>query len=264
MPTLSLALYRGLVSLLHPRMLALMLVPVIAALLLWLVAAIFFWSSAVTWRQAHIQEWDALQWMLAWLPLTLFAAHAATVLLALAAVPAMLVVATLVTGIFAMPMMVAHVARRDYPQLHQRRGGSFLGSAWNSIAALLVFLLLLAVTLPLWLVPPLWPLLSLGLLGYLNQRVFRHDALAEHASADEMRELFAADWRGLYVLGVLVALIGHIPVVGFFTPVLAGLAFIHYCLASLARLREAPIEGTATVVADLLEHDMNDGKEGHP
>lgn len=250
MPTLSLALYRGLVSLLHPRMLALMLVPVIAALLLWLVAAIFFWSSAVAWLQAHIQEWDALQWMLAWWPLTLVAAHAATVLLALAAVPAMLVAATLVTGIFAMPMMVAHVARSDYPQLLKRRGGSFVGSAWNGIAALLIFLLLLVLTLPLWLVPPLWPFLSLGLLGYLNQRVFRYDALAEHGDAAEIKRIVGEDRWKLYWLGVAVAVAAHVPVLGFFTPVYGGLVFIHYALARLAALRDSPIEGAVVSEAE--------------
>ena len=243
MPTLSLALYRGLASLLHPRMLALMLVPVVAALLLWLVAAIFFWSSAVSWLQAHIQQWDALQWMLAWWPLTLVAAHAATVLLVLAAVPAMLVAATLVTGIFAMPMMVAHVARSDYPQLLRRSGGSFLGSVWNGLAASLIFLLLLALTLPLWLVPPLWPFLSLGLLGYLNQRVFRYDALAEHGDAAEIKRIVGEDRWKFFWLGVAVAGAAHVPILGFFTPVYGGLVFIHYALARLAALRNAPIEG---------------------
>jgi len=254
MPTLSLALYRGLTSLLHPRMLALMLVPVIAALLLWLLIAIFFWSSAASWLQMHIQEWGALQWMLAWWPLSLFAAHAATVLLALAAVPAMLVAATLVTGIFAMPMMVAHVARSDYPQLHQRRGGSFLGSAWNGIAALLVLLLLLVLTLPLWLLPPLWPLLSLGLLGYLNQRVFRYDALAEHGDAAEIELIVGEDRRKFFWLGVAVAAAAHVPILGFFTPVYGGLVFIHYALARLAALRTAPIEGV--VISEETERGL--------
>jgi FtsH-binding integral membrane protein len=243
MPTLSLALYRGLVSQLHPRMLALMLVPILTALLLWLLAAIFFWSSAVSWMQSHIQEWSALQWMLAWWPLSLFAAHAATVLLALIAVPVVLVAATLVTGIFAMPMMVAHVARSDYPQLDLRRGGSFIGSAWNGIAALFIFLLLLVVTLPLWLVPLLWPILSLGLLGYLNQRVFRYDALAEHGDAAEIAQIVAEDRGKLFWLGVAVALAAHVPILGFFTPVYGGLVFIHYALARLVALRSAPIEG---------------------
>ena len=32
-----------------------------------------------------------------------------------------------------------------------------------------------------------------------------------------------------------------IPLLGFFAPVYGGLAFIHYCLARLAQLREEPV-----------------------
>ena len=40
-------------------------------------------------------------------------------------------------------------------------------------------------------------------------------------------------------MGVVVGIAGHIPVLGFFVPVYAGLAFIHYGLARLQALRDA-------------------------
>lgn len=262
MPSLSRALLQGFASLLHPRMLALMLVPVTVALLLWLVAAVFFWGTAVDWIDLHIQQWNAVQWMLDWWPLSLFAAHAGTALLVLAAIPAVLVVATLVTGIFAMPMMVAHVANRDYPQLARRNGGSFVGSAWNGMAALLFFLLLAAVTLPLWLFPPLWPIISLGLLGYLNRRVFPYDALAEHADPVELARIVREDRGSFFWLGVAVALAAHIPIFGFFTPVYGGLVYIHYSLARLAALRGGPGRPVQPVPVQPLDGTAidNDGR----
>src|SRR5256714_15051362 len=87
--------------------------------------------------------------------------------------------------------------------------------------------------------PPLWPLIPLVILGWVNQRLLRYDALAEHADAAEMRRLFRARRGPLYFLGVLLALAAYVPLVGFFAPVLFGLAFIHYLLGALAAAREA-------------------------
>ena len=82
-------------------------------------------------------------------------------------------------------------------------------------------------------------------MGWVNQRVLRYDALAEHASAEEMQPIFAARRGTLYVLGALLALLAYVPLVGFVAPVLFGLAFIHLLLGELQALRQAPIEGEA-------------------
>jgi hypothetical protein len=75
--------------------------------------------------------------------------------------------------------------------------------------------------------------------------VFRYDALAEHGSTAEIAETIRRSRGELYLLGVALALIGHIPLVGFVMPVYGGLAFIHYGLARLGELRTEPIEGAA-------------------
>jgi hypothetical protein len=103
-------------------------------------------------------------------------------------------------------------------------------------------------TLPLWLVPPLWPVLPVVLFGYFNQRVFRYDALAEHASALEIAEIVRRHRGELFLLGAALALIGHVPLLGLFMPVYGGLAFIHYGLQRLGELRSEPIEGAAARV----------------
>jgi hypothetical protein len=56
-----------------------------------------------------------------------------------------------------------------------------------------------------------------------------------------MRELFRRHGMPLYVLGIALSVLAHIPVIGFFVPVIAGLAFIHYCLERLAELRRSPV-----------------------
>ena len=196
------ALFKAFVSLLHPRMLLLMVLPVAAAIGIWAIAAVAFWSQAVAWLDAQMRGWDALQWLLAYWPLTLVAAHAAWIILIALMVSVVIETSVLVVGMFAMPLMVSHVASRHYATLEERRGGTFLASVGNSVAAMAWFAVLALVTSPLWLFPPLWPVLSLGLLGYLNQRVFRFDALAAHATRDEIAQVVNGARTSLFLLGV--------------------------------------------------------------
>ena len=45
----------------------------------------------------------------------------------------------------------------------------------------------------------------------------------------------------LLLLGVALALLTHIPVLGLLTPTLAALAYTHYCLEALRRLRNGAV-----------------------
>ena len=241
MSEFSQSLLRAFASLLHPRMLLLMLWPVLIALALWLVLAFAFWSQAEAWLQLQFNQSAAIGWAIDLWPLSLIAAHLAWILLVLLFVPLVLITAVLIIGVFAMPVMVALVAERAYPGLERRQGGTFAGSLWNGVIALAGLALLLLLSLPLWLFPLFWPVLPILLFAYLNQRVFRYDALYEHATGWEMQTLFRRHRRELFLLGVAVALFGLIPVLGLLAPVYGGLAFIHYCLARLAQLRDEPV-----------------------
>ncbi|MFP5419789.1 MAG: EI24 domain-containing protein, partial [Gammaproteobacteria bacterium] len=73
--------------------------------------------------------------------------------------------------------------------------------------------------------------------AYLNQRLFRYDAIAEHASADEMARLFQDEKSGWWTLGALTGLLQFVPLLNLLGAVVAALAFIHFGLARLARVR---------------------------
>jgi uncharacterized protein involved in cysteine biosynthesis len=75
--------------------------------------------------------------------------------------------------------------------------------------------------------------------AYLNQRLLRYDALAEHAGRDEYAALRVRIKGKLYLLGLLLALLYYVPLVNLLAPVASGLAFTHLCLAELTRLRAA-------------------------
>jgi uncharacterized protein involved in cysteine biosynthesis len=242
------ALLKAFASLLHPRMLWLMVWPILVALAVWVTLAALYWSEAARWIDVHLHQWPVYEWVVSIWPMTLIAAWFGWLLLLFLFVPAVLITAVVIISIVSMPAMVAHVSERDYPNLARRKGGTFAGSIWNSFAALILLSLLFILSLPLWLVPPLWPVLPVALFGYFNQRVFRYDALAEHGSAAEIAETIRRSSGEMFLLGVALALIGHIPLVGLVMPVYGGLAFIHYGLARLGELRAEPIEGTAVRV----------------
>lgn len=172
----------------------------------------------------------------------LVATHVVMVLLF---VPLVYLTALFILSIFGMQAMVEHIASRRFPQLARRRGGGAAGSLANSLVALAGLALLAVVSIPFWLIPPLWPVIPVVIMGWVNQRVLRYDALAEHATADEMRAIFASRRKALYVLGVVLALLAYVPLVGFLAPVLFGLAFIHFLLGELEAFRQASIEGGA-------------------
>src|SRR6267143_920665 len=228
------ALARALVSLMHPRMLWLMVWPVLVALVTWMTLAALYWSEAAKWIDFQLHQWPIYEWAVSIWPLTLVAAWFGWLLLLLLFVPAVLITAVLIISVVSMPAMAAHVGERDYPELARRKGGTLAGSVWNAVAALVLFALLFAVSLPLWLIPPLWPVLPVVLFGYFNQRVFRYDALAEHATPAEIAEFIRRNRSELFLLGVALALIGHIPLVGFLMPVYGEIGRAHYGFGRLS------------------------------
>ncbi|MEJ2176277.1 MAG: EI24 domain-containing protein [bacterium] len=231
-------------NLLHPRMLWLMVWPVLVAIGIWGVALFFMWAQLVLWLAEKLRagiayatfwvEWDS----------TDVAMFAAKLLVLLMLVPLVQFTALLILGVFGMPSMVEHVAARRFQALERRRGGSFAGSVINSIIAVLGLIALGFVSVPFWFFPPLWPVIPLLIFGWVNQRVLRYDALAEHASEEEMTRIFREQRFTLVLLGVILALVAYIPFVGLLAPVVFGLAFIHFLLEALQRSRGVPpIEG---------------------
>lgn len=237
MSDIFVAFARGFTSLFHPRMLWLMIWPMALAVLFWTIVLWFFSGQTIQWLQEYLNVSPLAVWTSQWVSFAAISGAIAWVLLLLLFVPLVLITASLIIGIFGVTTMVNHVAARDYPNLERRHGGSVAAMTVNAFYALFVFLILSILSLPLWFIPVLWPVLPVLLFAYFNQRMFRFDALAEHANKEEMRTIFSRHGGKMFLLAILLALVAHIPILGFFTPVLAGLAFIHFCLDRLSELR---------------------------
>lgn len=231
------ALGYGLVNLFHPRMLWLMVWPMLVALTVWGVAAFVLWTRLALWMAALLQQWADP--VLGWVPFDLGTAATiiANVMLLLLFVPLVYFTAIFILGVFGMDKMVDHVAATSFPGLERRRGGSTAGAIWNGVLAVAGMALVFVVSLPLWLVPPLGPIVLLAILSWGNQRLLRYDALSQHADKTEMARIFRERRGALWILGILLALLAYVPLVGFFGPVVFGLAFIRYLLGALIELR---------------------------
>ena len=243
MSPIARSLLYAFLNMLHPRMLWLMVWPMLIALAIWTTVLVFTGAQVVALLSAWMQEWLQSGTLFVRWDFSGAVAFAAKVLVFLTFIPLVWLTALLILSVFGMPAMVEYVAQRQFPGLARRQGGSVAGSVWNSMLALAGLVGLSLASIPFWLVPPLWPLIPVVVMSWVNQRVLRYDALAEHATADEMRRIFAARRGTLYALGASLALLAYVPLVGFVAPVLFGLAFIHLLLGELQALRGAPIEG---------------------
>jgi CysZ protein len=229
------ALARALRDLFSLRVLWVVVWPMLLAMLLWLVLGITFWSTFSGWIAQGLDAIGIQTWLADLKPVWIANGIQALLHLMLF-VPVVMLTALVITALFGMPALIRVVAERDYPRLRREAGGGLVGSLWNAAIAICVFVALWLVTLPLWLIG-VGVIIPFVAAAYLNQRLFRYDAIAEHASAEEMAALFRNERGGWWGLGLLTGLVQFIPVLNLLGPVLAALAFIHFGLARLDRNR---------------------------
>ena len=210
--------------------------PILAATLLWLVLGVSFWSTFSGWITQGMGALGVQAWLEGIEP-TWLANGVLLVVHLMLFVPLVLVTALILTALFAMPALIRLVAERNYPQLQRKNGGGFAGSLLNALIGLAIFVAIWVLTLPGWLigVSIVVPFIAAA---YLNQRLFRYDALSEHASRTEMQALFAQYRGSLWSLGLITGLLQFIPLLNLFAPVWAALAFIHFGLSRLEYMRQ--------------------------
>jgi uncharacterized protein involved in cysteine biosynthesis len=232
---------RALRSLATPAMLWHLLWPTLAAIALWAVLGWFFWDDASKALLAWFHEWQWLHQLMDSRQFLSVAALATVhVFLLLFFVPVVYATALVLVATVALPMMLERVGSKEYADLERRDGGTLAGSLGNTLWALAVYIAAWAATLPLWLIPGMGLVLPVLLSAYLNQRAYRYDALMQHADAQEMRAIFAAERGRLWQVGLAGGLLAYLPVVNLLAPAYAGLVFVHFCLDALRRRRGLP------------------------
>ena len=255
--------WRAALYCMHPRVIALSLLPLIVMTVVALALGYLYWANALVVVRSAIESVAWMGWLARWLEgigLTGLNAVLAPVLLLLLSVPLIVIASLLFVSVLMTPAMVTLVADRRFPALERRKGGAFWASIAWSLGATLVAAIALLLSTPLWLIPPLILVLPPLIWGWLTYRVMAYDALADHASLDERREIFKSQRLPLLAIGVLSGYLGAAPsliwasgalfialapllvplAIWLYTLVFAfsSLWFSHYALGELAQLRQ--------------------------
>lgn len=156
--------------------------------------------------------------------------------------------ASLLAAILILPLMLKHLAKTEYRDVAAMGADSFTAATVNSLWASVLFIVGWLVTLPLWLIPGLSLILPMLLMAWLNRRTFAYDALSMHASDDEWKQFSTQHKHPLFMLGLTMALLAHIPFVGLLVPALTALSFVHYGLETLRRTRNGAL---VTIMGEL-------------
>jgi hypothetical protein len=256
------AFWRAVMYCLHPRVIALSILPLVIMAALSLGLGYFFWESAIAAVRSNLDSYELVNTMVRWLEglgLANLRLVLAPVLLLFLAIPVIVIVSLLFVATFMTPAMVALVAERRFPQLERKKGGSMVASLFWSLGSTLLAAIALVLSMPLWLVPPLILVLPPLIWGWLTYRVMSYDALVDHASSEERRQILKEHRLQLLGIGVLSGYLGAAPsliwasgamfvamapilvpvAIWIYTLVFAfsSLWFAHYTLAALEQLR---------------------------
>lgn len=231
-----LALSRSLGSLRHRQVWLYVLIPAACAVLLGIALAVAALGPVVQ----TLLGYPPMTWLAGW-GLGWFAHLLAYLGSWLAIFSLAYLAASLLAAIVIMPLMLKHLAGSDYRDVAAMGKDSFVAATINSVVAALIYVAGWLLTVPLWLIPGMSLLLPLLLMGWLNRRTFAYDALSMHATDDEWATLRRQHKTPFFMLGLTMALLAHIPVVGLLVPSLAALSFVHYGLEALRRQRGGAI-----------------------
>ncbi|NJS37255.1 MAG: EI24 domain-containing protein [Brachymonas sp.] len=256
------ASWRAAAYCLHPRVIALSLLPLALMAILALGLNYFFWEQALASINAWLLSSDWLMRGIGWLEsmgLGGLKAAIAPLILIVAITPVLVVVSLLFVAFMMTPAMVKLVALRRFAQLERKRGAGMVSSVLWSLAVTAVALLALLISIPLWFIPPLVLLIPPLIWGWLTYRVMVFDTLAEHASSEERKQIMREHRMPLLGIGVVSGYLGAAPALLWASGVLflvlapilivvaiwiytlvfafSSLWFAHYCLAALERIR---------------------------
>ena len=255
--------WRAAMYCLHPRVIALSVLPLVIMAAISLGLGYFYWEAAIAVVRSNLESFAMLDTMVRWLEglgLSNLRVVLAPVLLLFLAIPVIVIVSLLFVAIFMTPAMVALVGERRFPALERKKGGSLLASVVWSLGSTVLAAIALVLSIPLWLVPPLILILPPLIWGWLTYRVMAYDALSDHASSEERRLIFKEHRGSLLGIGIVSGYLGAAPSVIWasgamfvaLAPVLVPVAiwmytlvfafsslwFSHYTLHALEQLRK--------------------------
>ncbi len=283
------AFWRAAAYCLHPRVIALSLLPLLLMVGLALGLGYLFWDTALL----TINSWlEGSTWMTRILRLLetwgfgSLKAGIAPLVVVVAATPVLVVSSLLAVALMMTPAMVSMVAERRFAKLERKKGNGLLGSMLWSLGSTVLAVIALCISIPFWIIPPLVLVVPPLIWGWLTYRVMSFDALSGHATPPERRAVLKAHRMQLLGIGVVCGYLGAAPTLLWASSVLflvlapflvaaaiwvytlvfafSSLWFSHYCLAALQKQRaeqavlaaEKPTLAQTTVAATQAATDV--------
>lgn len=292
--------WRAVAYCLHPRVIVLSVLPLLLMVPVTLGLGYFYWEPAIDAVRTTLESSSVITSVWSWLQgvgLGSLKTVVAPLIVIFAVTPVIVVLCLIVVALLMTPALVSLVAARRFATLERKRGGALVFALAWSLGSTAMALLAMVVSMPLWLVPPLILVLPPLIWGWLTYRVMAYDALAEHASSQERREIFRNHRGWLLGMGVLSGYLGAAPsliwasgvmfaamfvilvplAIWIYTLVFAfsSLWFTHYCLGALQALRaqavtEAPAPVSSAVpevplaIPTALAHDLTSPDQTPP
>ncbi len=208
------AFWRAAMYCLHPRVIALSILPLVIMAAISLGLGYFFWDNALEFVRTHLESVGLVNSLIVWLEglgLNRLRSVLAPVVVLFLSIPAIVVASLLFVAWLMTPAMVALVAERRFSKLERKKGGSMLTSVLWSLGSTLLAVIALLVSIPLWLIPPLILVLPPLIWGWLTYRVMSYDALVDHASAEERKAIFKEHRGSLLAIGIISGYLGAAP-----------------------------------------------------
>jgi Etoposide-induced protein 2.4 (EI24) len=260
--------WRAAMYCLLPRVMWLSLLPLLLLTVVGSALGYFFWSDAVETVRLGLEGSGFFSTILDWFTrfgLQGFRTAVAPLVVIVVTTPVLILLVMLVVAFMMTPALISLVSKRRFPALARSQGNALLllrGVAW-SLGSTLLAGVLLVLSMPLWLIPPLVMILPPLIWGWLTYRVMSFDALSSHASIDERKAIMKEHRGGLLLIGIVTGYLGALPsliwalgamaavfavallpvMLWLYTLVFAfsSLWFIHYCLAALEHDRATQI-----------------------
>ncbi len=255
---------------LHPQVIALSLLPLVLMVAVGLGAWYLLWDSALQSVRSALDAYTWLTGLWNWLQgigMGGIKAVLAPLVIVVALMPLVVMLSLLVVALLMTPALVRLVAQRRFDALERKKGAGFATSVAWSLGSTALAVLAVVVSIPLWFVPPLVLILPPLIWGWLTYRVMSFDALAEHASPQERKEIFRRHRGPLLGIGVITGYLGAAPSIVWASGVVFVAAFVvliplaiwiytlvfafsslwfsHYCLSALETLRREQAQADA-------------------
>jgi hypothetical protein len=233
---------KSLLALTDSKILVRILLPILITTVLAIFILVYNWNNGMFFLT---ELFKGLGWLSSvilkmeqWLELNIFTFIAAIVFLLLGFIFFYFTVLIL-TSVLLVPLIIPVVVKKYFPELStlvkNKNTMPFYKSILNSLKYGFLYIFLLMISIPFFLIPGANILISFFLNSYLVKSIFPMDCLMDYATEDEYLDFLNKHNAYLWQLSFLNNSLLYIPVVNLIAPPVMALSFSIYCLGNIKK-----------------------------